>query len=72
MPRPWRGLEGGGYHGVLGKTMARRILLGKAELREREHESLTTFKHLRCAWAVDAESFRGASAKNSSRLITCI
>ena len=57
---------------MLGKTVARRILLGKAELREREHESLTTFKHLRCAWAVDAESFRGASAKNSSRLITCI
>ena len=74
MPRPWRGLEGGGsgYHGVLGKTVARRILLGNAELREREHERLTTFKHLRCAWAVDAESFRGASAKTRSRLIKYI
>jgi len=57
---------------VLGKTVARRILLGKAELREREHERLTIFKHLHCAWAVDVESFRGASAKNRSRLIKCI
>jgi hypothetical protein len=29
---------------VLSKTAARKILTGKAELREREHESLTTFK----------------------------
>jgi len=49
---------------VLGKTVARRIILEKAELREREHESLTTFKYLRCAWVVEAERFRGASAKN--------
>ena len=65
-------MTGGGYHGVLGKTALRRIHIGKAVLRERERESLTTFKYVRRAWVVDAESFRGASAKNRSRLIACI